>query len=109
VAEFLIIAGPDAAPGFRLGGFDCIEVEEGEDISSIIEGIEKEGRYGLVCIEERFLRGVSGDIMRSIKKRGLPVIVPISIPGAWTEGEPEESPIARLIRRAIGYHIKLKK
>jgi hypothetical protein len=47
--------------------------------------------------------------MRRIKKSGLPVIVPVNIPEAWGEGGPEEAPFARLIRRAIGYHIKLKK
>jgi vacuolar-type H+-ATPase subunit F/Vma7 len=109
MAEFLVIVGRDTAPGFRLGGFNCMEVEEGEDISSLLEGIQKEGRYGLICIEERFLREVSGEIMRRIRKAGLPIIVPINIPKAWGEGEPEESPMVRLIRRAIGYHIKLKK
>jgi vacuolar-type H+-ATPase subunit F/Vma7 len=109
VAELVVIVGKDVSPGFRLGGFDCIELEEGEDVSSLIEGIHKEGRYGLVCIEERFLEDVSRDIMRRIKKSGLPVIVPVNIPEAWGEGGPEEAPFARLIRRAIGYHIKLKK
>lgn len=105
----VVIVGKDAAPGFRLGGFDCIELEGGEDVSSLLEGIQKEERYGLVCIEERFLEGVSRDIMRRINKRGLPVIVPINIPEAWGERGLDEAPFARLIRRAIGYHIKLKK
>jgi vacuolar-type H+-ATPase subunit F/Vma7 len=107
--ELLVIVGHEAAPGFRLGGFDCIEAEEDENFSSLLENISKEGKYGLVCIEEGFLDSVSRDVMRWINKKGSPVIVPINIPKAWGEGEPEESPMVRLIRRAIGYHIKLKK
>jgi vacuolar-type H+-ATPase subunit F/Vma7 len=42
VSELVIIVGKDVSPGFRLGGFDCIELEEGEDVSALIEGIHKD-------------------------------------------------------------------
>lgn len=109
MAELVVIAGEDVAPGFRLGGFDCIEVRDKAGVPSLIEGIIKEGRYGLVCIEDRFMHSIPKDLVRRIAKEGLPVMIPITIPRSWGEGEPKESPIVSLIRRAIGYHIKLKK
>ncbi len=109
MTELLVIAGEDVAPGFRLGGFDCIEVRDKALVPTLIEDIVKEGRYGLVCIEDRFMNSIPRDLMRRIDKEGLPVMIPVTIPRSWGEGEPKESPIAALIRRAIGYHIKLKK
>jgi vacuolar-type H+-ATPase subunit F/Vma7 len=109
MAELIVITGSEAAVGYRLGGFDCVEVKDEEDISLLLETIVREGRYGLVCIEERFLEYASSDLMRRVMKKGLPVIIPVNMPRSWSEGGPEESPIAGLIRRAIGYQIKMKK
>lgn len=114
MAGFVVIASSDVTAGFRLGGFDCIEISKGapgaaEAVGSLLEEIEKEGRYGIICIDEGLLKLVPEGITERYRKSGLPVIVPISIPDEWGEAEPEESPIVRLIRRAIGYHIKLRK
>ncbi len=114
MAGFVVIATDDVAAGFRLGGFDCVEISKGApdaalEVGSLLEDIEKEGRYGIVCIDESLLKLVPEGITERYRKSGLPVIVPISVPDEWGEAEPEESPIARLIRRAIGYHIKLRK
>ncbi len=109
MAGYLVITDGDTAPGFRLAGLDCIEVDDDTDMAALLSSIVDEGRYGLVCIEERFLNRVPENVMRRIQKKGFPVIVPVDIPGVWGEREPGESPIARLIRRAIGYQIKIKR
>ena len=109
MGELLVITRPDRSLGFRLAGFDCKEVAPREDISTILATIQQEGTYSLVCIEERLLEDVSREVMRRIKKRGLPVIIPLDIPDSWEEKEVLESPITRLIRRAIGYQIKIKR
>ena len=114
MAGFVVIATRDIAAGFRLGGFDCIELERSAPdlsarVTTLLEDIEKEGRYGIVCIEEALYDELPEDVSKLLKKKGLPVVVPITVPEAWGEVEPGESPIVRLIRRAIGYHIKLRK
>ncbi len=44
-----------------------------------------------------------------IKRRGVPVIVPIHIPEEWQRTGVAEDYIANLIKSAIGYRLKIKK
>lgn len=109
MAGFLVITGEGASLGFRTAGIECRELAEAADISSVLLNLQAEGRYGLIAVEERFLNRVSEGAMKRLKKKGLPIIVPINIPQKWGEVEYGESPVVRLIRRAIGYQIKIKR
>lgn len=109
MSNLLIITYPDAAIGFSLAGIEVKEIKEGGDITSILHSIIKEGRYNLIAIEEKFLANVSDEILRRIRKKGIPVIVPIDTPRSWQIESEMESYIVRLIRRAIGYQVKIKR
>ncbi|HEY4708271.1 MAG TPA: V-type ATP synthase subunit F [Thermodesulfobacteriota bacterium] len=109
MAEFLVITGPGASLGFRCAGVETLEVEESADVSGLLLGIQAGGKYGLVAMEEGLLAKVSELTMKRLRKKGLPVIIPINIPAKWGEAEAGESPVVRLIRRAIGYQIKIKR
>ena len=109
LSKILIITYPDISLGFRLSGIEIKEVEEGEDITSILRTIVTKGEYGLLAVEEVLLSKVPDEILRMVRKIGIPVIVPINTPRSW-HGEAEvESYIARVIRRAIGYQVKIKR
>lgn len=109
MSEFLVITGPGASLGFKCAGVETLEVEETADISALLLGIQSGGKYGLVAMEEGLLEKVSELTMKRLHKKGLPIIVPINIPRQWGEAEAGESPVVRLIRRAIGYQIKIKR
>lgn len=109
MAGFIIITGEGSSRGFKCAGLDCREVREGEDVSGLLVSLQNEGRYGLVAIEEGLLGKVPENVMRRIKRKGLPLIVPINIPARWEEVEFGESPAVRLIRKAIGYQIKIRR
>lgn len=107
--KLLIITYPDTSLGFNLAGIEVKEVKEDEDVTLILSGIIKTGGYGLLAIEEGLLSKVDEGILKRIRKTGIPVIVPIDTPKSW-HGEAETEPyIARFIRRAIGYQVKIKR
>ena len=109
MAGFLVITDKGASLGFRCAGFDTLEVSGEEDISQLLLNLQNDGRWGLIAVEERLLDRVSEYAMRRIRKRGLPVILHINIPQRWEERGFGESPVVRLIRKAIGYQIKIKR
>lgn len=109
MSDLVIITGHGASLGFRTAGIETIEADEKADISGLLLGLQAQGRYGLIAVEERFLEKVSANAMKRLHKKGLPVIIPINLPQKWGEAEPGESPVIRLIRRAIGYQIKIKR
>ncbi|HHL39415.1 MAG TPA: hypothetical protein ENJ37_02805 [Deltaproteobacteria bacterium] len=109
MAGLLIVTSPGGSLGFRLGGFHCRELEGGGELAALLKRVADEGRYGLVCVDSALLEEVDPEVMRRIDKRGVPIVMPLKIPAGWEEVEPGETHIARLIHRAVGYHIKIKR
>lgn len=109
MSKILIITYPDISLGFRLSGIEIKEAKEGEDITPILNDIIKTGEYGLLVVEEKFLAKVDEGILKRIRKTGIPVIVPIDTPKSWQAEAEMESYITKLIRRAIGYQVKIKR
>src|SRR5574337_1625150 len=98
MADFLVITDHGRSLGFKCAGLDCMEADEKTDISSLLLAIQSEGRYGLVAIEEALLERTPEATLKRIRKKGLPMLIPINIPLKWGEVEPGESPVVRLIR-----------
>lgn len=109
MSKLLIITYPGASLGFSLAGVEVKEVKENEDIASVLSGVIKTGGYGLLAIEEKLLERVDEGILKRIRKAGIPVIIPIDTPKSWYGEEEMESYVARFIRRAIGYQVKIKR
>lgn len=105
----VIITAPNASLGFRAAGIETREAGEDDDISALLLSIQNEGRHGLVAIDERILKRAAEASLKRIAKKGLPIIIPISIPSTWGEEGMTESPVLQIIRKAIGYQIKLKR
>lgn len=99
---------PDTSTGFQLAGIEVRKVKEDQDISSLLQDIIEGGEYGLLAVEERLLEKVPENILKRIRKKGIPVIVPIDTPRSWHGEAERETYILRLIRRAIGYQVKIK-
>ena len=107
--RILIMTYPEVATGYRLSGADVLEFKEDEAITSSLEEIFKKKVYGLLAVEEVMLENVPEDLMKKIAREGIPVVVPINTPKGWYGAETAESYIARIIRKAIGYEVKIKR
>lgn len=109
MAGLLVITSQDESLGFRCAGVECMELGADADVSKVIGDIQLEAKYGLVVVEESLYRKVSENMLRRIRRKGLPIVVAVNIPKKWSEREFGESPVVRLIRKAIGYQIKIKR
>ncbi len=94
--------------GYRLAGVDTIAVTEGDNFTEIIDKSIKTAGLGILCVEDVIINRLPEPFMRRIGKLAMPLIVPITIPAEWKGRREGESYIARLIRRAIGYQMKIK-
>jgi V/A-type H+-transporting ATPase subunit F len=99
------ITPPDAGYGFRLGGISqyATDVQEAEDMIRKVMG---EPEIGLVVVDERLMNGLSEERLKEIQQ-GWPGIL-LVLPSPERPSAAEEDYALRLIRRAIGYHVKLK-
>ena len=103
--KIAFITPADADLGFSLAGVPQRTVEE-SDAGALLKEIMAGPDNGLIVIDERLLQGIAEEHVRELEKGwgGILLVMPSPVkPPAETEDY-----AARLIRRAIGYHVRLK-
>lgn len=102
--KIVLITPPDARFGFSLAGVTQL-VAAPEKAEDAIRQSMEDADCGVVILDERLLAGINEKRFREMEKRwfGLLVVLPAPEQGV-TE---DEDYAARLIRRVIGYHVRL--
>lgn len=105
----VVITDEASSVGFRLAGVEVREATP-ETAAEVLRETVGKGDVGLIAINENFIKGFNQRMMRIVTESEMPLIIPFP-PVAYTEErtDVEESYAAQLIRKAIGYHIKLTK
>lgn len=100
----IFITPRDAEFGFSLAGVDQRTVEIGDAEAALAEAVAESDRR-LIVLDERLLTAAGEELIREIEERWQGVLLILPSP---------ERPVAevedyaeRLIRRAIGYHVRL--
>lgn len=103
--KVLTITDQDARYGFGLAGIDQYAADADELEEILVKAVTDPGN-GLVIIDERLISGMDEERLREIERNWTGVVVVLPSPGA---GSAEvEDYAARLIRRAIGYHVRIR-
>ncbi len=103
--KIAFITPPDARYGFSLSGVPQFAVET-DAAEEMLKKAMAEPDNGLIIIDERLIAGMPEERLRELEQgwHGILLVLP----------SPEKPPAevedyaARLIRRAIGYHVRLK-
>lgn len=103
--KMLFITTPDADPGFRLAGIDQRIAETHELEDRLVKAVNDPGN-ALIVIDERLLAGIDDVRLREIERTWAGIMIILPSPVA-APGELEDY-AAKLIRRAIGYHVRLR-
>jgi V/A-type H+-transporting ATPase subunit F len=104
--KIVFITTPDAEYGFSLSGVtqyasDAAESEE------IIGKTTADPDTGLIIIDERLAMGMTEERLRELEKNWHEGVF-LVLPSPVKPPEEVEDYAARLIRRAIGYHVRVK-
>jgi vacuolar-type H+-ATPase subunit F/Vma7 len=103
--KIALITPPDSKYGFSLSGIPQY-VAEPHDLEGMLKNIMTESDTGLVIIDERMINGVTEERLHELEHgwQGILLVLPSPVkPPAEVEDY-----ASRLIRRAIGYHVRLK-
>jgi len=95
---------PDAHPGFALAGVQQRSPAPPELLAQLHE-LLTDPAVGLVVVDERLADAATQASLRDIERQspGLVVMLPAPLAAAG----PEEDYVQRLIRRALGYQVRL--
>ncbi len=97
---------PGDALGFRLAGATVEEVPPGGEAQAF-RRLLADARLGVLAVEEELYAAVPPRVLGRARERGLPVILPFALPRRWGEEGRGRAYVAALIRRAVGYAVKL--
>ncbi len=102
--KIVFITPDDAEFGFKLTGVNHLVTRE-EDAESTIRRIIHEPDTGIVIIDEQLIKGLSEEKLKEIEKSWNGILT--VLPSPERPGIEIEDYVARLIKRAIGYHVRL--
>jgi len=98
------ITPDEVRPGFELAGLN----QQGcraEQTVDVVEAFINEGAEGILAIDERLLESVTQEELRHLERRWNGIFVIIPAPKEPEEGARDYA--LEMIRRAIGYHIRM--
>lgn len=104
----VVLCRPQVAAGFMLAGLRPVEAEtpaEGADLLSRLAGRPE---IGLILVEDSIHHSLSEDSRRDLARRPLPMVVPFPGPSWVKAGSESDQYIVELLRRAIGYRVRLR-
>ncbi len=102
--KILFLTPPDAKYGFSLTGLSQQQAEINEAEAALLEVFSKT-EIGLVVVDERMIAGIPEERLRELEGNWHGVL--LALPSPEVAPPEAEDYAARLIRRAIGYHVRL--
>lgn len=103
----MVIASRGLSAGFALAGVPVFEVRDGAEAAKQIERLIDDQNAGVVIIDEPLYRDIPEEIRRSFQRAALPVVIPVPGPD-WTTETSAHDYIVEILRRAIGYRVRLQ-
>jgi V/A-type H+-transporting ATPase subunit F len=104
--KFVVVTDNDRAAGFRLAGAEVIEAADAGEARLKIPPLLYKDDIGIVAVNEDYMFGLDEKVMDRIEKMHRPLIIPL--PSKSKEID-RRTYIERLLKKAIGYNIVLKR
>jgi len=104
VKRIVVLTPEDARHGFALAGVRQ-RILAREDLQAALQELVRDPETGVIVVDERLIAGPAQEKIREIERRWTGVIV--VLPSPERAARIEEDYALRLIRRAIGYQVRL--
>ena len=78
-----------------------------ESLETLFAGIARQPDTGVVLLQEEIYDGLPEDVRGRLDRSARPFVVPFPGP-VWEKVAPAEERVIELLRRAIGYRVRLQ-
>jgi V/A-type H+/Na+-transporting ATPase subunit F len=107
--KVVVLTDTDTADGFRLAGVDVDVCDTPEMARIKLASLLDDDSAGIIAINERLMSGVDERTQKKIDSIYRPIVVSLPIREKLEIGEDHRAYLSRLIRRAIGFDITLRR
>jgi len=107
--KLVVLTDKDTADGFRLAGVDVFAVDSGQEARNTLARLINEDSSGIIAINESYISAIDERLQKKIDSIYRPIVIPLPVREMLGPGEERRMYLARLIRRAIGFDITLRR
>ena len=105
-----MISDKDTVYGFRLAGIESYEASNGEEAKRILVTLINDDTIGIIGLNESYISAIDERTQEKIDRVYKPIVVALPVREKIAElGDARKSYLARLIRKAVGFDISLRK
>jgi len=101
-----VLCRPATAPGFALAGIVAETADEESVADAALRSLLQHAEVGIVLLEESLYQALAPDLRTLVDRVSQPIVVPFPGP-AWRAAPSAEEQVLELLRRAIGYRVRL--
>jgi len=109
MARIVFLTDTENAVGFRMAGADTMVVHSPDDAAEKLTSILDAGEAGLLAINEELWKGLEERLQQRAERSNTPIVMPVPTTRTALAWEKEEEYIVKMIRRAIGYQLRIKR
>lgn len=109
MARIAIVTDSDTGLGFGLTGIDVYGLPSPADAEKCIGGFLGNREYGIVAYSEDFRERLPESLRKKVDESRVPIFVAVPSIKSWKEGEAGEEYIARVLQRALGFYVKIRR
>lgn len=107
--KMMVVTDNETADGFRLAGVDVRGVAPEEDCQAVLSEMLNDDSIGVMAVNQAFLNDIDERLRLRMERSNRPVVVLIPVGREQLGGAEKREYVARLIRRAVGFDIKLRR
>ncbi len=107
--KVVILTDPESADGFRLAGVETIEspVSDTADNKKLLMGLVNDDDVGILGVNEDIYNAIDEPTRDKIERLQRPIVVSVPATSRLEISEARHAYLAKMIRRAIGFDIKI--
>lgn len=107
--KLIVLTDTLTADGFRLAGVDVSVADSPETARKTLAALIDEEGSGIIAVNEKLMTGIDERLQKKIDSIYRPIVVSLPIREKLEVGEDHRAYLSRLIRRAIGFDITLRR
>ena len=107
--KLIVLTDPDNADGFRLAGVDVEIVDSEDQVRERLNRLLDDESSGIIAVNEGLMAAIDERTQRKIDSIYRPLVISLPLREKLAIGDDHRAYLARLIRRAIGFDITLRR
>ncbi len=107
--KLIVLTDPDTGDGFRLAGVDVMTAASPDEARKRLNELLDDDESGIVAVNEAFMAAIDERTQQKINATYRPIVISLPIRERLHTEEDHRAYLSRLIRRAIGFDITLRR